>query len=101
LDEDAARAYDLVARGCEVGVRAGCMERAFALARGEGVEQNIEQGEGRLRALCDEGFLAACTRLGWLEGGKRTDDARDRGRVLLKKACAGGEQDACTMLDQL
>jgi len=100
LPRDEARAAGYLGQACAAGDKRACVEHAWKLARGEGLTKDEARGAAALQSLCDEEFFAACTRLAVLEAGKANATARSRAKALLTRACEGGEQDACSMVEQ-
>jgi Flp pilus assembly protein TadD len=101
LPEDAAKAAGYIERACAAGDRSACVEHAWKRVRGEGRAKDEAAGVATLQALCDEGFYPACTRLAVVEAGKANVAARARAKALLARACEGGQQDACSMAEEL
>ncbi len=98
---DAAKATGYGERACAAGDKNACVEHAWALARGEGLPKDEPKAVAALDVLCTEGVFPACTRLGLIHAARRTSAARTRAKALLTRACEGGEQDACSMANEL
>jgi TPR repeat protein len=101
LAKDAAKAAGYVERACAAGDKRACVEHAWKLVSGEGLAKDEPRGVAALQALCDEEFYPACTRLALVEVRKVGAKARAHARALFTRACEGGEQDACSMVEQL
>jgi TPR repeat protein len=98
---DAAKAAGYGEKACAAGDKNACVEQAWALARGEGLPKDEPKAVAALDALCTDGVFPACTRLGLIHAAKPTRTARARAKALFTRACEGGEQDACSMAEQM
>jgi TPR repeat protein len=101
LAKDAAKAAGYVERACAAGDKRACVEHAWRLIGGEGLAKDEPRGVAALQALCDGEFYPACTRLAFVEVRKVGAKTRAHARALFTRACEGGEQDACSMVEQL
>jgi hypothetical protein len=95
---DAARAAALHAQACEGGQKASCVRAAFLRATAKGAPGEQGRDVAALDRMCAEGTLDACTALGLVHARKGN---LARARELLKKACDGGQADACRMVQSL
>lgn len=98
---DVARAATSYKQGCDKGDKSGCARFAWLQARGEGVTRDEASGMRALDALCGEGFFEACTQLAVLHAGRQSKDGIARAKDLLKKACDGGDGEACRLLTSM
>jgi tetratricopeptide (TPR) repeat protein len=101
LPEDVDESLRLMTLACERGDRNGCVERAWAVARGLGVTVDEPGAIATLEALCDEGVVPGCTRLGMILASRSTASDRERGLALFGRACEAGDRDACRFAEQL
>ena len=49
-----------------------------------------------LDGWCTDGFIPACTRLGYAYAASSKPGDRDKARKLFAQACADGQEDACS-----
>jgi TPR repeat protein len=98
---DPARAAALYTQGCDKGDKSGCARFGWLQARGEGMAKDEARGMGTLDRLCGEGFMEACTQLAVLHAGQQTKADIARAKELLKKACDGGDTEACRILSSM
>jgi TPR repeat protein len=98
---DTAKAAALYKQGCEKGDKSGCARHGWLQARGEGMAKDEAGGMGALDRLCAEGFMEACTQLAVLHAGQQTKAGIARAKELLKKACEGGDEEACRILSSM
>jgi TPR repeat protein len=98
---DLARAAALYKKGCEKEDKSGCARFAWLQARGEGVAKDEAGGMAALDRLCAEGFFEACTQLAVLHAGRKSKEGMARAKELLKKACDGGDTEACRLLSSM
>ncbi len=96
LTESDGVAYHVEA--CENGLTSGCMSAATAYAYGEGVEANRSLSLGYYDRGCDLGDMEAC----WVGGIVYEQDGELRvARALYDRACLGGAEDGCGLLEDL
>lgn len=98
---DGAKAAAYLQQACDAGDKKSCVEHAWALARGEGMAKNEPKAIASLEALCNADFLPACTRLALIHVANPSARHQARAKALLTRACEGGQQDACTFVQQL
>jgi len=98
---DPGKAAALYKQGCGKGDKSGCARFAWLQARGEGLAKDEAAGIGALDSLCAEGFMEACTQLAVLHAGQQTKAGIARAKELLKKACDGGDAEACRILSSM
>ena len=98
---DVAKAAALYKKACDKGDKSGCARFGWLQARGEGVAKDEAAGMRSLDGLCAEGFFEACTQLAVLHAGRQTKEGIARAKDLFKKACDGGDPDACRLLSSM
>jgi TPR repeat protein len=98
---DVAKAAALYKKACDKGDKSGCARFAWLQARGEGVARDEAGGMAALDRLCADGFLEACTQLAVLHANRQTREGIAKAKELLKKACDGGDQEACRLLSSM
>jgi TPR repeat protein len=101
LPEDVDESFRLMTLACDAGDENGCVERAWALGQGLGVTADETAAAATLEALCEEGVMPGCTRLGMMLASKPTPPNRKRATELFSRACEGGDRDACRFAEQL
>lgn len=98
---EVAKAATFYKQGCDKADKSGCARFAWLQARGEGVTKDEAAGMAALDRLCADGFFEACTQLAVLHANRPTREGMAKAKELLKKACDGGDQDACRLLSSM
>jgi uncharacterized protein len=109
LAPDLAGARELYADACELGDGAACAALGALLADGRGGGDAPLEAVGRLREACDLGAAEGCATLArTFENGEgptadpaRAAELHRRAAELWSKACAAGDERACTELGGL
>ena len=92
---DPLRSREYAKKACDLGSQTSCAVLAMLTTK-----DTSDSVAGRVSAMfqarCDQGDMATCARFGQaLVAGDGVAVDRERGRALLKKACAGGVAQAC------
>lgn len=98
VPKDAARSAALLDRACRLDDKRSCVEFAWAQAHGDGLPKAEPAARALLEALCGDEVFLACTRLALLHAAVPKVGEQARAKELLARACAGGESDACRMV---
>ena len=125
VDKDVKQAYRLFSDACQDGHLNGCVEQSWALWNGRGVGKDRATGERilseackdgslaacwdqastandleALQSVCDDGYGAACTSLGWRLHQRQSNTLVDWPRAvgLSREACAMDDALGCNNL---
>ncbi len=97
VKKNGERAAAILLAQCNAGRREACLEAArhYDAIR----THDPREWEPALRVACDDGHLAACTKLGEiLSRIDRRGRLHQRALVVLQRACSGGAADGCLAL---
>lgn len=95
VPSDEGRAAALFAQACTGGEKLACVHAAWLQVKLKRSPGDEATGMGSLAQLCDAGQLEGCTALAIVHLNRHTPQGRAQASALLKKACDGGDAEAC------
>jgi TPR repeat protein len=89
-------------RTCRAGNQQSCAVLGLLLVRGQGHEQDVDEGARLLRAACEAGNALGCGGMGSLHAaGLGVPKDLQKSQALFAKACQGGDMLSCDGLGGL